>query len=64
MWEVWEGDNQKYNSCAIITTKASDQIENIHHRMPIILQPEAYDQWLDPEKSMYREVKGGFGKEC
>ena len=28
---------------------ASDSVKDVHNRMPLILKPEAYDEWLDPE---------------
>ena len=34
-------------TCTIITTEANDTLRPIHHRMPVILPPEAYDLWLD-----------------
>jgi putative SOS response-associated peptidase YedK len=53
LWEAWKpkdaGDDQLiYYSCTIITRDASTSIKDIHHRMPVILQPPAYDRWLDP----------------
>jgi putative SOS response-associated peptidase YedK len=51
IWEVWRKEKSihtEYKSCAIITTRASASIRPIHHRMPIILKPEAYAAWLDP----------------
>ena len=53
LWEAWKpkdaGDDQSiYYSCTIITRDASTSIKDIHHRMPVILQPPAYDRWLDP----------------
>jgi putative SOS response-associated peptidase YedK len=36
-------------SCTIITTDASDSVKGVHDRMPLILKPEAYGEWLDPE---------------
>jgi putative SOS response-associated peptidase YedK len=54
LYELWE-DKQApagagpYQSCTIITTEASDSVKDIHHRMPLIPKPEAYDAWLDPE---------------
>ncbi len=38
-----------YKSCTIITTDASDSVKDVHDRMPLILKPESYDEWLDPE---------------
>ena len=49
LWETWyspEGD--LVLSCAIITTTPNRLVQPIHTRMPVILQPEAYEKWLDP----------------
>jgi putative SOS response-associated peptidase YedK len=52
LWATLKGidgdDEREYKSCAIITTAASESIQAVHHRMPVILQPEAYSVWLDP----------------
>jgi len=37
-----------YKSCTIITMGAIDSVKDIHDRMPLILKPEAYEEWLDP----------------
>lgn len=36
-------------TCAILTTDAYPAIAGIHHRMPIMLDPDLWDAWLDPE---------------
>ncbi len=36
-------------SCTIVTTEANARLRAIHPRMPVILPPEAFDPWLDPE---------------
>lgn len=47
IWERWQSaQGETLESCALITTVASDQIVDIHHRMPVILEPENYDAWL------------------
>ena len=33
-------------TCTIITTTANDVVAPIHHRMPVILPPEAFHRWL------------------
>jgi len=33
----------------IITTAANDLCRHVHDRMPVILQSQDYDQWLDPK---------------
>ena len=35
-------------TCSIITTAAEPALAGIHPRMPLVLRPEAYDDWLDP----------------
>ena len=54
LWELWKNkeaadDAPVYKSCTIITTTASESLQDIHHRMPVILKPEAYNDWLDPQ---------------
>jgi putative SOS response-associated peptidase YedK len=41
--EVW------HRTCSIITTVAAGVVSSIHDRMPVSLQPAAWDAWLDRE---------------
>jgi putative SOS response-associated peptidase YedK len=36
-------------TCTVITTDAEDDLGRIHDRMPLMLTPDKYDAWLDPE---------------
>ncbi len=47
--EHWHRGEQTIDSCAIITTAANELMAEIHDRMPVILAPDDYDAWLDPE---------------
>ena len=54
LYEIWEDKEAPpeagpYKSCTIIITDASELVKDVHNRMPLILKPEAYDEWLDPE---------------
>ena len=52
LWETWKKSDDAcsiYRSCTIITTGAGESIRDIHHRMPVMLKPDVYDTWLDPE---------------
>lgn len=50
LWEQGaEGDVPPSDSVALITTNANADVAPVHERMPVILPPEAYDIWLDPE---------------
>ena len=50
LWERWEGSGEggAVESCTIVTTEANARLKAIHHRMPVILAPGAYEAWLDP----------------
>jgi putative SOS response-associated peptidase YedK len=49
LWETWSGPNgEEMETAAIVTTTASRSIAHIHDRMPVIVAPEAFDFWLDP----------------
>jgi putative SOS response-associated peptidase YedK len=48
LWETWK-NGEEIRSCTIITTDANDLMSEIHHRMPVILHPEDYAMWLDPD---------------
>ena len=49
LWDEWSSpDGSHVKSCTIITTTPNQFMANIHNRMPVILPPEAYAQWLDP----------------
>jgi putative SOS response-associated peptidase YedK len=53
LWEVWHApDGSEIRSCTILTTDSNEKTKAIHHRMPVILQPDDYDTWLhsDDEK--------------
>jgi putative SOS response-associated peptidase YedK len=50
LWEYWEDPEGKpIESCAIITTDANEVMQKVHNRMPVILDPKNYDEWLDRE---------------
>jgi putative SOS response-associated peptidase YedK len=50
LWERWRDTvaGQTLETCTILTTSSNSLVAGIHDRMPVILSPEDYDQWLDP----------------
>ncbi|GJL52841.1 MAG: DUF159 family protein [Nitrospirales bacterium] len=50
LWDYWEGKDgeEPITSCSIVTTDANAIAQPIHHRMPVILNSNDYDTWLDP----------------
>ncbi|MGH8468543.1 MAG: SOS response-associated peptidase [Gammaproteobacteria bacterium] len=49
LWEHWERGEERIDSCSIIVADAAETLRDIHDRMPVILSPEHYDTWMDPE---------------
>ncbi|NJP08819.1 MAG: SOS response-associated peptidase [Leptolyngbyaceae cyanobacterium RU_5_1] len=50
LWEHWQSpEGEPLETCTILTTAANDVLTPVHDRMPVILHPENYDTWLDPE---------------
>ena len=55
VWESWRseddrsGARERLVSCAILTTTANPTVAPVHHRMPVVIEPEAWEAWLDPE---------------
>lgn len=51
LWEIWHApDGSILKTANIITTQPNPMVAKLHNRMPVILPPEAYQPWLDPEE--------------
>ena len=48
IWDRWEGEGGPIESCAIVTTDASEDLAPIHDRMPGVLDVHQMRRWLDP----------------
>lgn len=46
IWQHWGKDEDRQGTCAIVTTQANKRVGAIHHRMPLILEPEDWPMWL------------------
>ena len=46
--ETWlSPDGSEIDTAAILTTAANREFSAIHHRMPLVVQPEHFTRWLD-----------------
>lgn len=45
-------------TCTLLTTSAVDGLGRIHDRMPLLVEPERYGQWLDPRVSDVDTLRG------
>lgn len=49
LWDEWlSPDGSVVKTCTIITTSPNPMMSEIHDRMPVILEPESYAEWLNP----------------
>ena len=57
IWEQWQTEAGQINSFSIITTSANSVMQNIHHRMPVIIKPNEFDNWLlSNEPDSYKQL--------
>ena len=65
LWERWDKGGDFLVSFTIVTTAASPGLVDIHHRQPAIIDPDRFDDWLNPTSptprllDMVREPYGG-----
>jgi putative SOS response-associated peptidase YedK len=49
LWDGWKNaEGQWIKTCSILTTVPNAVTATVHDRMPVILDRESYDLWLDP----------------
>jgi len=49
LWDGWKDASGRWvKTCSILTTTPNALTSPVHDRMPVILDPDSYDLWLDP----------------
>ncbi|MBE1534444.1 SOS response-associated peptidase [Actinomadura algeriensis] len=49
LYELWRSPEDEWLwTCTVITTDAPDDLGRIHDRMPMVVEPDRWDAWLDP----------------
>ena len=51
LWSPWSMGEEALETFTVLTTDPQGALSGLHHRMPVILSPEAQHAWLDPETS-------------
>jgi putative SOS response-associated peptidase YedK len=50
LWETWRSPaGERLHSFAIITTTPNEMCAELHNRMPVVLKPEVWPEWLGEE---------------
>jgi putative SOS response-associated peptidase YedK len=59
LYDSWRSERgEQIASCTIITTTPNARMKPIHDRMPVILPPQAYAEWLDPSTDDLEKLVG------
>ena len=56
LWSTWDSGDGPLNTYTIITTEANKTLSPLHSRMPVILQPENYEKWLNAESKALSQL--------
>ncbi len=60
LWSGWRDPiaDLTIRTFTIVTTTPNELMAGIHDRMPVVLEPEAWDLWLDPDVGDVGELHG------
>ncbi|MEV4003853.1 SOS response-associated peptidase [Actinomadura sp. NPDC049753] len=59
LYELWKSPEDEWVwTCTVITTNAPDDLGRIHDRMPMVVEPDRWDAWLDPALTDTEQVRG------
>tara|TARA_R110002096_G_scaffold154_21_gene902 strand:+ start:21526 stop:22194 length:669 start_codon:yes stop_codon:yes gene_type:complete len=58
LWESWKDrdSGDELQTTTLITTAANEFMQSLHHRMPVIVQPDGADDWLSGKAGFLDEV--------
>src|SRR5205807_3787658 len=48
---------QRSDRCTILTTGPNSLVADLHDRMPVIVTPDKYDVWLDPDVKDFETIR-------
>ena len=62
VWEFWRpaDGTETLVTTAVLTTEAVGPLAEIHERMPLVLAPDAWSAWLDPDAGAAAEQVAGL----
>jgi len=50
-------DGEIIESCTILTTGPNSLVADLHDRMPVIVTPDKYDVWLNPDVNDFETIR-------
>ena len=58
LWDSWRSGDEELRTCTIITTTSNELVASIHDRMPVILAPENYWEWISADVKDLKSHEG------
>jgi putative SOS response-associated peptidase YedK len=49
IWQDWARGEEAHRTVAVVTTQAAEDMAALHHRCPVVLEPETWAKWLGEE---------------
>jgi putative SOS response-associated peptidase YedK len=56
LWEVWGRGEDRLYTCTVVTAPAVGALTEVHPRMPLVLPPDRWADWLDPAREDVTEL--------
>lgn len=58
LWEHWDSKetDESLQTATIVTTAANEFVANLHHRMPVVLEPATADRWMNGDTTLLDDV--------
>ena len=56
LWERWSNNGDELLSATILTTEPNELMAEMHHRMPVIVEPRNYGAWLESSVEEARQL--------
>jgi putative SOS response-associated peptidase YedK len=58
LWHEWKSlEGKIIERCTTLTTIANSVVADLHDRMPVIVPPDKYDLWLDPDVNDFDAIR-------
>ena len=58
LWDQWRSpDGEIIESCTILTTTPNSLVADLHDRTPVIVAPDNYYVWLDPDVTDFDAIR-------
>lgn len=58
LWDEWRSpEGEVIESCTILTTTPNSLVADMHDRMPVIVKPDQYEVWLDPDVTDFAAIR-------